>query len=54
MSPNARETLELRGIAVSKSASGFDVELPRSLKAEIEDVRSELVAGKIPIGTSVT
>src|SRR5262245_11391168 len=34
MSPNARETLELRGIAVSKSASGFDVELPRSLKAE--------------------
>src|SRR5512133_339644 len=34
MSPNARETLELRGIAVSKAASGFDVELPRSLKAE--------------------
>src|SRR5262252_6902136 len=34
MSPNARETLELRGIAVSKSASGFDVQLPRSLKAE--------------------
>ena len=34
MSPNARETLERWGIAVSKSASGFDVELPRSLKAE--------------------
>jgi basic membrane protein A len=28
--------------------------LPRALKAEIEDVRAEIVAGKIPITTSVT
>ncbi len=28
--------------------------VPRSLKAEIEDVRAEIVAGKIPIATSVT
>jgi basic membrane protein A and related proteins len=27
--------------------------VPRSLKAEIEDVRAEIVAGKIPIATSV-
>ena len=32
-----RRRLELRGIAVSKSAGGFDVELPRSLKAERRD-----------------
>jgi hypothetical protein len=28
--------------------------VPRSLKAEIEDVRAEIVAGKIPIASSVT
>jgi basic membrane lipoprotein Med (substrate-binding protein (PBP1-ABC) superfamily) len=28
--------------------------LPRSLKAEIEDVRAEIVAGRIPIADSVT
>jgi basic membrane protein A and related proteins len=29
-------------------------EVPRSLEAEIEDVRAEIVAGKIPIPSSVT
>src|SRR4051812_49803560 len=33
MSPNPREMRDLR-IAVGKSGSGFDVRLPRSLKAE--------------------
>ena len=28
--------------------------VPRSLKAEIEDVRAEIVAGKIPVASSVT
>jgi basic membrane lipoprotein Med (substrate-binding protein (PBP1-ABC) superfamily) len=28
--------------------------VPRSLKAEIEDVRAKIVAGKIPIARSVT
>jgi Uncharacterized ABC-type transport system, periplasmic component/surface lipoprotein len=28
--------------------------VPRSLRAEIEDVRAEIVAGKIPIASSVT
>ena len=28
--------------------------VPRSLKAEIEDVSAEIVAGKIPIASSVT
>ena len=28
--------------------------VPRSLKAEIEDVRAELVAGRIPVASSVT
>ena len=28
--------------------------VPRSLKAEIEDVRAEIVAGKIPIASAVT
>jgi basic membrane protein A and related proteins len=28
--------------------------VPRSLKAEIEDIRAEIVAGKIPIASSVT
>jgi basic membrane protein A and related proteins len=32
----------------------ISVAVPRSLKAEIEDVRAEIVAGKIPIASSVT
>ena len=32
----------------------ISAEVPRSLKAEIEDVRAEIVAGKIPIASSVT
>ena len=30
----------------------ISAEVPRSLKAEIEDVRAEIVAGKIPIASS--
>jgi len=32
----------------------ISTQVPRSLKAEIEDVRAEIVAGKIPITNSVT
>src|SRR5215510_12386796 len=37
MSPKRTRNFRAARIAVSKSASGFDVELPRSLKAERRD-----------------
>ena len=62
------DTIEelVRGSLVTGRTSTFSLEnggvglgtisaaVPRSLKAEIEDVRAEIVAGKIPIATSVT
>jgi basic membrane protein A len=46
----SRFSLENRGVGLGTISAG----VPRSLKAEIEDVRAEIVAGKIPIASSVT
>jgi basic membrane protein A len=43
-------TLGNGGVGLGTISAG----VPRSLKAEIEDVHAEIVAGKIPIATSVT
>jgi basic membrane protein A and related proteins len=46
----SRFSLENRGVGLGT----ISARVPRSLKAEIEDVRAEIVAGKIPIANSVT
>ena len=46
----SRFSLRNRGVGLGT----ISARVPRSLKAEIEDVRAEIVAGKIPIATSVT
>jgi len=46
----SRFSLGNRGVGLGKISAA----VPRSLKAEIEDVRAEIVAGKIPIANSVT
>jgi basic membrane protein A len=46
----SRFTLENGGVGLGTISAG----VPRSLLAEIEDVRAEIVAGKIPIADSVT
>jgi basic membrane protein A len=46
----ARFSLENDGVGLGT----ISAEVPRSLKAEIDDVRAEIVAGKIPITTSST
>ena len=46
----SRFSLQNRGVGLGT----ISARVPRSLKAEIEDVRAEIVAGKIPIATSVT
>jgi basic membrane lipoprotein Med (substrate-binding protein (PBP1-ABC) superfamily) len=56
----ARGTLEtgrtsrfsLRNRAVGLGT--ISARVPRSVKVKIEDIRAEIVAGKIPIATSVT
>jgi basic membrane protein A and related proteins len=47
---NSRFSLRNRGVGLGTISAA----VPRSLKAEIEDVRAEIVAGKIPIASSVT
>jgi basic membrane protein A len=46
----SRFSLRNRGVGLGTISAA----VPRSLKAEIEDVRAEIVAGKIPIAGSVT
>ena len=46
----SRFTLRNGGVGLGTISAG----VPRSLTAEIEDVSAEIVAGKIPIGSSVT
>ena len=46
----SRFTLENGGVGLGAISAG----IPRSLKVELEDVEAEIVAGKIPIATSVT
>ena len=46
----SRFSLQNRGVSLGTISAA----VPRSLKAEIEDVRAEIVAGKIPIASSVT
>ena len=46
----SRFSLENRGVGLGTISAA----VPRSFKAEIEDVRAEIVAGKIPIASSVT
>src|SRR5215216_5728673 len=46
----SRFSLRNRGVGLGT----ISARVPRALKAEIEDVRAEIVAGKIPIATSVT
>jgi basic membrane protein A len=46
----ARFSLENDGVGLGT----ISAEVPRSLKAEIEDIRAEIVAGKIPITSSST
>ena len=46
----SRFSLENRGVGLAAISAA----VPRSLKAEIEDVRAEIVAGKIPVASSVT
>jgi basic membrane protein A and related proteins len=46
----SRFSLENGGVGLGTISAG----VPRSLKAEIEDVRAEIVAGRIPIASSVT
>ena len=43
-------TLRNGGVGLGTISAG----VPRALKAEIEDVSAEIVAGKIPIASSVT
>ena len=56
----ARGTLETRRTSHFSLGNGgvglgtISAAVPRSFKAEIEDVRAEIVAGKIPIASSVT
>jgi basic membrane protein A and related proteins len=45
----SRFSLENRGVGLGTMSAA----VPRSFKAELEDVRAEIVAGKIPIATSV-
>ena len=45
----SRFSLRNRGVGLGTISAA----VPRSLKAEIEDVRAEIVAGKIPIASSV-
>jgi basic membrane protein A len=45
----SRFSLGNRGVGLGT----ISTRVPRSLKAEIEDVRAEIVAGRIPIETSV-
>ena len=46
----SRFSLENRGVGLGAISAA----VPRALKAEIEDVGAEIVAGKIPIASSVT
>jgi basic membrane protein A len=46
----SRFSLRNRGVGLGTISAA----VPRSFKAEIEDVRAEIVAGKIPIASSVT
>ncbi len=46
----SRFSLRNRGVGLGT----INAAVPRSLKAEIEDVRAEIVAGKIPVASSVT
>ena len=46
----SRFSLRNRGVGLGTISAG----VPRSFKAEIEDVRAEIIAGKIPIASSVT
>jgi basic membrane lipoprotein Med (substrate-binding protein (PBP1-ABC) superfamily) len=46
----SRFTLRNSGVGLGTISAG----VPRSLKAEIEEVSAEIVAGKIPIASSVT
>jgi len=46
----SRFSLRNGGVGLGTISAG----VPRSLKAEIEDVRAEIVAGRIPMATSVT
>lgn len=46
----SRFSLENRGVGLGTISAA----VPRRLKAEIEEVRAEIVAGKIPIASSVT
>ena len=46
----SRFSLRNRGVGLG----AISARVPRSLKAEIEDVRAAIVAGKIPIATAVT
>ena len=46
----SRFSLENRGVGLGTISAA----VPRSFKEEIEDVRAEIIAGKIPIASSVT
>jgi basic membrane protein A and related proteins len=46
----SRFSLENRGVGLGTISAA----VPRAFRAEIEDVRAEIVAGKIPIASSVT
>ena len=46
----SRFSLENRGVGIGTISAA----VPRSFKEEIEDVRAEIIAGKIPIASSVT
>jgi basic membrane protein A len=46
----SRFSLENRGVGLGT----ISARVPRSLEAEIEDVSADIVAGKIPIASSVT
>jgi basic membrane lipoprotein Med (substrate-binding protein (PBP1-ABC) superfamily) len=46
----SRFSLGNRGVGLGSISAA----VPRSLKAEIEDVMAEIVAGRIPIASSVT
>jgi len=46
----SRFSLRNRGVGLGTISAA----VPRSFKAEIEDVRAEIVAGKVPIASSLT
>jgi basic membrane lipoprotein Med (substrate-binding protein (PBP1-ABC) superfamily) len=46
----SRYSLRNRGVGLG----AINAAVPRSLKAEIEDIRAEIAAGKIPITNAVT